>query len=593
MRHQNFPYEYFNGVGRDGVDSPDYKDRNFVKTFLVDGNSFLTDDKNIFNLSNVDSLINKFSNYEEMKQTEYARIESEQDIPPEEKKKKKDEKRNLLLKQMNLSKEECVILAHAIWLWTYPINIDFEHAIKQYGKEPFDSAPVVKTAIASSGGIAMTKQNEISFILNWFKSVASLSNEKKVQKQTFNGNDVRTAFVHTYKNKTDKGFTRNLILHLFEPEEFEAIGLQADKEKISKFYNGADQNIDDNIHEFRKYLIGMDASFAMYTFYERGLESIWKESDSDLKEEIKKLQYKKSIMFYGPPGTGKTHDAIELANALIGVAYRNKIQQNPKEKDGLLKQLLGKNIFRVQFHVNYTYEDFVAGMIIKDGNSIVREGFIYDVIKRADEVGEDLPVVVILDEVNRTDISRVFGELFSAIEYRGDEIDLSLKYEDTAHDSTTESVTKNYKLRVPKNIFFIGTMNEIDFSLERVDFALRRRFVWIEKTFDKKKLNKILDSRNADVDDKFIAKCESINNVVKETLGEKYLIGHSFFAEIANIMNEVENDYEKAKQMLWEISIRPTLEAYCGSMAEDSKNELIKKCALAFAVSDSTISLAS
>lgn len=586
MRHQNFPYEYFNGVGRDGVDSPDYKDRNFVKTFLVDGNSFLTDEENVFDLSKIQGLKSKFETYHQAKDSAYTNIENDISIVADLKKKAKAEKRDQLLKQMGLSKEESVILAHAIWLWTYPIDIDFDNAIKQYGIMSYESAPTVKTAIAKSGGIAMTKQNEISFILDWFEDIA----KKEI---TITESDVSSDFVEKYKNQTTKGFTRNLILHLFEPEKFEAIGLQDDKVRISNFYNGQEEKLDDNIQSFRKYLIEMDPSFSTNTFYERGLESIWKESDSDLKDEIKKLRYKRSIMFYGPPGTGKTHDAIELANALIGVAYRNKIQQNPKEKDSLLKKFLGKNIFRVQFHVNYTYEDFVAGMIIKDGNSIVREGFIYDVIKRADEVGEDLPVVVILDEVNRTDISRVFGELFSAIEYRGDEIDLSLKYEDTAHDSTTESVTKNYKLRVPKNIFFIGTMNEIDFSLERVDFALRRRFVWIEKTFDKKKLNKILDSRNADVDDKFIAKCESINNVVKETLGEKYLIGHSFFAEIANIMNEVENDYEKAKQMLWEISIRPTLEAYCGSMAEDSKNELIKKCALAFAVSDSTISLAS
>lgn len=586
MRHQNFPYEYFNGVGRDGVDSPDYKDRNFVKTFLVDGNSFLTDEENVFDLSKIQGLKSKFETYHQAKDLAYTNIENDTSIVADLKKKVKAEKRDQLLKQMGLSKEESVILAHAIWLWTYPIDIDFDNAIKQYGIMSYESAPTVKTAIAKSGGIAMTKQNEISFILDWFEDIAK-------KEKTITESDVSSDFVEKYKNQTTKGFTRNLILHLFEPEKFEAIGLQDDKVRISNFYNGQEEKLDDNIQSFRKYLIEMDQSFSTNTFYERGLESIWKESDSDLKDEIKKLRYKKSIMFYGPPGTGKTHDAMALANSLIGEFCKKRIHENSERKENILKFLFGKNIFRVQFHVNYTYEDFVAGMIIKDGNSIVREGFIYDVIKRAEEVGEDLPVVVILDEVNRTDISRVFGELFSAIEYRGDEIDLSLKYEDTAQNSSTKFVTKNYKLRVPKNIFFIGTMNEIDFSLERVDFALRRRFVWIEKTFDKKKLNKILDSRNADVDDKFIAKCESINNVVKETLGEKYLIGHSFFAEIANIMNEVENDYEKAKQMLWEISIRPTLEAYCGSMAVDSKNELIKKCASAFAVSDSTISLAS
>lgn len=284
-----------------------------------------------------------------------------------------------------------------------------------------------------------------------------------------------------------------------------------------------------------------------------------------IEKDMPKLRYKKAMMLYGPPGTGKTYTAMNMAEALICKIYSEEGQQIPTN--------LNDNIFHLQFHVNYTYYDFVAGMRINNGNTITQKGFIYDVIDRANTINSKLPVVVILDEINRTDISRVFGELFSAIEKRGHDIKLSLR------DKNNKFLTLN----IPNNIYFIGTLNEIDFSLERIDFALRRRFVWIEKTYDEDALRSILTEKSAtnslSIDiDSFCKKCSDVNKKIKTKLSAEYYIGHAFFAELAEIMKEMELNEKDALEELWNISIKPTLDAYCGNMETNEREDFVKDC---------------
>lgn len=210
---------------------------------------------------------------------------------------------------------------------------------------------------------------------------------------------------------------------------------------------------------------------------------------------------------------------------------------------------------------------------------MTKKGFIFDVIEKAtknDNKGK--PYVVILDEINRTDISRVFGELFTAIEKRGTDVTLMLP--------DPEDSSKNLILNVPENVYFIGTMNEIDFSLERVDFALRRRFVWELLDYSEDALENIITERlkavtwdNSQLDN-FCKACTALNKKVAERMDETYHIGHAFFAEIANIYLQLEDcdgdRWKKAKEILWQISIRPTLEAYCGTMDKSEKDKYLK-----------------
>jgi 5-methylcytosine-specific restriction protein B len=132
-------------------------------------------------------------------------------------------------------------------------------------------------------------------------------------------------------------------------------------------------------------------------------------------------------------------------------------------------------------------------------------------------------------------------------------------------------------------------MNEIDFSLEQLDFALRRRFIWELADYDSDSLEQIITSRLSDDLSKnnignisnFIECCDNLNKTIEghNLLGKEYHIGHAFFAEIAEIIKKhPTNDFKKSKSILWQISILPTLEAYCGTMDSSEKKTFIEKC---------------
>ena len=321
---------------------------------------------------------------------------------------------------------------------------------------------------------------------------------------------------------------------------------------------------------------------------------------------------------YGPPGTSKSYTARELSKSIIRKEFAKKLK-NEKQKtlfDNFLANedvLFGKekkkdakdtqnkpimaHIHQLQLHPNYTYDDFIVGKTIRNNCVEIQKGFLLHLI---DEINIDrtnnnndyaqLPHIVILDEINRVDISRVFGELFTAMEsgYRKDGVVLSVG---------------NLKLKVPEDLYFIGTMNMIDFSLEQVDFALRRRFAWIENTFDKDRLKDIIKEKDQDLIfdiDKYVQLCNAVNKKIEEKMGKEYWIGHTFFAEIVDIIkitgfdttqkqeenqipqNEDKKEISKARKFLWAISIKPMIEAYCGSMDNEAKKGFVKECREAF-----------
>jgi 5-methylcytosine-specific restriction protein B len=166
-----------------------------------------------------------------------------------------------------------------------------------------------------------------------------------------------------------------------------------------------------------------------------------------LRETIDLLNDKRQIVLYGPPGTGKTYLAQELCKALVEGA--------------------GGEYDVVQFHPSYAYEDFFEGLrprLQQDGSG----GVIFDLVPgplrrmaaRATE-NPSAPYVLIIDEINRANLAKVFGELYFLLEYRGTQV--SLQYSD-------ETFT------LPRNLYLIGTMNTADRSIALVDAAMRRRF---------------------------------------------------------------------------------------------------------------------
>lgn len=541
------------------------------------------------------------------------------------------------------------ILNHAIWLWGYPNNrksVPIEIDGVNYKKEFF-----VSSGVASAGaGYVQYKTRGVLYCLYLINScwitdksnVLSKNISKEIKKIILNdikdkGKNETEGSEEKYDNEgkkwtyeiegnegkeyTTPKLVCNLLLHIVD-HDYEPIATDRDKELIRENFeflleNGITNDVNHDLKEIRNKLKIYSLLDDNETFYnnKNHLDLIWRSfSNSDLPL-TDLLRIKKAVILYGPPGTGKTYTARKIAKQLyIQTKLKKDIGNSKSNEDtlNLLKKFYkidqGNNneetkseeyISVLQFHINYNYEDFMVGQTIKENKIVIKPGFIFDVIKKANE-NPDTPYVVILDEINRTDISRVFGELFSAMEYRNKPITLPYKVVEGKEPTGYEEFFKDGQmfLKIPKNLYFIGTMNEIDFSLERVDFALRRRFLWEYAGYNENALQEMLESvmfkcecedkskyikLNEDISD-YIQSCTNLNEVISNdpNLGKKYEIGHAFFNISEELWEQAGEKINTAKKILWQISIKPTLEAYCGSMDEQSQVALVQKCEDAF-----------
>ncbi|MCH2451192.1 MAG: AAA family ATPase [Gracilimonas sp.] len=340
-------------------------------------------------------------------------------------------------------------------------------------------------------------------------------------------------------------------------------------------------SIENKIQRIVQVLYKRDEDF--YSFYDSKYKPIWNFGGSDAAlSELKGLQYKKAIILYGPPGTSKTYAAQKIAKNLC---LKHDLESMDKDFENILKKN-SKNdkneeqIARLQLHKNYTYQDFIGGIVLKDGETKAVEGNLYEDIRKAEKLG-DAPYILILDEINRVDLSSMFGEVFSALEDRNTEIRVSIPFGEGDNDSKM--------LSIPQNLYVIGTMNEIDFSLERLDFALRRRFVWYRYGFDADRLFDIIYEKLSDdlrsngyiqtEVETFVERAKKLNEKISgmPELGKTYEIGHTFFAEIVDIMDQYYGEngigskqnilYRKEgpAAILWDISIKPIIEAFLGN----------------------------
>ena len=267
--------------------------------------------------------------------------------------------------------------------------------------------------------------------------------------------------------------------------------------------------------------------------------------EEELNDILDSLEIKKNIVLQGPPGVGKTFVAKKIAYEMMKKTDDTKIEI-------------------VQFHQSYSYEDFIQGIRPSEKTFKVKNGIFYNFCKRAEQNPEN-KYFFIIDEINRGNLSKIFGELMMLIETdkRGkSKVHLTYSEKDDAPFS------------VPENLYIIGTMNTADRSLAIVDYALRRRFRFVSL---KPKFNdKFVDLLSTQVFSKYfihniIAKIDSLNQKIQsdKNLGEGFQIGHSFFC--TNKMNKSENEWFKD---IIKYEIAPLLEEYWFDDIEKSQAEI-------------------
>lgn len=278
--------------------------------------------------------------------------------------------------------------------------------------------------------------------------------------------------------------------------------------------------------------------------------------EEEIKQLLARLQSKKAMILQGPPGVGKTFIARKLAYALMEEVDKNRLEM-------------------VQFHQSYSYDDFVRGyrpVAGKAGSFGLQNGVFYEFCQKAIN-DPDREYVFIIDEINRGNLSQIFGELLMLIESdkRDPEFAVPLIYKN-------ENEPRFY---IPPNLYLIGLMNVADRSLAMVDYALRRRFVFVNLTAKYESglyRQWLLDrSMQPELVDLIIERMTALNKQINDDplLGENYQIGHSFFCPKGDNFAGLDKNWY---QGIIRTEIVPLLKEYWfdnQSKAEDAERRLL------------------
>jgi len=347
-------------------------------------------------------------------------------------------------------------------------------------------------------------------------------------------------------------------------------------------------------------------------------------TNEKILEKAKLLGEKKQLILYGPPGTGKTYKTKNISSVfLTGNIGNEKETQKLKENERYQRLVDEGRVEFITFHPSYSYEEFIEGItvnskegsdsdyMIKDGSfkslcaralacalevdewekygnidkvdddnqvSNAKEGrynwdSIYSEYKESDEVNwekicEDKSkrFLLIIDEINRGDISKIFGELITLIE--------NDKRLGAREKKVAKLTYSSQEFAVPPNVYILGTMNTADRSIAMLDVALRRRFIFEGMYPNEEEYDKLRDEFNIDSPNEKNPLAKSINrlkeinqNIVsEERLGRDKMVGQSYLYQV-----EDKNDWEGVKTV-WFHQIFPLLEEYCWDDLTTLKN---------------------
>lgn len=310
----------------------------------------------------------------------------------------------------------------------------------------------------------------------------------------------------------------------------------------------------------------------------------------------------KNIILTGAPGTGKTFACQSYAREQVS----NFIYENNLEKaEGKQSAYLTVDYFikTVQFHPGYDYSDFIEGLrpkkvdsnIIYDRKDGIFKDFCRQVVKfnenhKYANLAESAKFFFIIDEINRGEVSKIFGEAFSMIETdKRAPVDIESEKVtnkvDTQYSSLIEDKDKDpfqNGFYIPENVYILATMNEIDRSLEAMDFAFRRRFSWltvnVQDTLNEIIVNSVLYDCTNSVS-KHMSEIEKsfneLNKLIKKNLGPDYMLGGSY---LTSLKNSSKTSVKTLKEELWNNHLEPIIKDYIkGSedKIEDYKSKFV------------------
>jgi 5-methylcytosine-specific restriction protein B len=468
--------------------------------------------------------------------------------------------------------------------------------------------------IGSGGmGFNTNKQKEIFFLVDVFTQWFTKSEDERRALLQPNSRVGLQNFIDAIDPDRSPQ-CRHVLLHLLYPEYYEPIISGAQKWKICQVFKEfvvpdllaienapmkALHDVDQQIRVISNKLAEIRNKPTDY--YNDELRAFWDSSAEglfpDLDTEL--LEYKKQVVLYGPPGTGKTYTAKILATEVIRYRLAKDLGASVLNDEGQtqLKQALNNNIHRLQLHPAYSYEDFIRGLQIKGGDTVYANGYLLRLLEKMKQA-PNLPHVLILDEINRVDLSRLFGECFSALENRGESIEL------LGSDDEQE-----VSLNIPDNLYIIGTMNLIDHSVEQLDFALRRRFLWVEATYNSAALATICKERWQAIkwpntsfawerveDDfnKLVSAADNLNSAISNEgeLGRDFVLGHVFFLDAVKFLEQFlqsrsngtssylftkTGQWRDPIEKLWRLSLHPLLREYLSGLDSQAQNDIMKK----------------
>lgn len=458
------------------------------------------------------------------------------------------------------------LMANIIWLWRLPPKkvIDREQYFKKFFenlelhveiKENLDLLTDFE-GFANTGTYYNTnKFNElvyiIGFIENWIKP--KITDAEKIDFLKANSSI-------TVGNQTKSVSMRNALLHLFDPENYMPIISNTHKEAIvaafeSKYCEKDTDDLDEKLKEIGDKLkdaLKNEKNLNENIFYDDRVKNIWS-GGIDFES--------KNIILYGAPGTGKTYQTKQTIEA------RKLIEKNHEYKI-------------IQFHPSYSYEDFMDGVKptgIENGvmkfelkNGVFKQMCI-DAFKDLEKNKEKAKrYYFVADEINRAELSRVFGELLLCLEEdkrlsfdkKGNLQGMLVKtansslWDNEKHAVYVDEAGEGY-FGVPENLYFIGTMNDIDKSIDSFDMALRRRFVWKKYSCN----YDVIVDRYSDEDnvETYIKLCKDINEYITSEKGlgldDSYELGHSYFLKPKKLTKSEINK-------LWNEHISPLLKEY-------------------------------